>query len=118
MSNKVLVIDDEEDVRMFLTTILRKNGYQTLTAPNGIEGLEIARREHPDLITLDLMMPKKSGTDFYRNLVRDKDLKDTPVIVISGLAGRNLAVTNPVAVFDKPIEPGAFIAAVAAALQP
>lgn len=117
MNKKVLVIDDEVDVRTYLTTLLKKNGFETVVASNGREGLEIARRERPDLITLDLLMPNQSGTDFYRNLIKDKDLCDTPIIVVSGVPGRHLAVKKPVAVFDKPIDPSEFMSAVNQALE-
>ena len=73
---KILIIDDEADVRRYLAALLKKHGYETLTASDGVEGLEVARRERPDLVTLDLMMPNQSGTDFYRNLVKDKELGD------------------------------------------
>jgi DNA-binding response OmpR family regulator len=113
---KILIIDDEADVRRYLTAILKKHGYEILTASDGVEGLEIARRERPDLVTLDLMMPNQSGTDFYRNLIKDKELGETPVIVVSGLPGRHLAVKRPAAIFDKPIDPEALVAAVREAL--
>jgi CheY-like chemotaxis protein len=108
----VLVVDDEEDVRIFLLTLLKKNGYDVVTAENGVEGLRLAREAKPGLITLDLMMPRQSGTDMYRNLQKDKGLARIPVIVISGLAGRHLAVPAPLAVFDKPIDMEAFLAVV------
>lgn len=114
--SKILIIDDEEDVRKYLSAILRKAGYETVMASDGNEGLRVARAEKPDLVTLDLMMPNQSGTDFYRNLAKDKDLGETPVIVVSGLPGRHLAVREPVAVFDKPIDPAAFLAAVKQAI--
>jgi CheY-like chemotaxis protein len=116
MSKKILVVDDEADVRKFLTTVLEKEGYSTLVAEDGARALEVARIEKPDLVILDLMMPNQSGTDFYRKLSKDKELGETPVIVVSGLAGRHLAVKEPVAVFDKPIDPDQFLAAVAKAL--
>ena len=116
MSKKVLVIDDEADVRSFLTAVLKQGGYETLAATNGAEGLEKARQEHPDLVILDLMMPDQSGTDFHRKLSQDKDLGDISIIVVSGLAGRHLAVKGPVAVFDKPIDPDVFLEAVQKAL--
>ena len=116
MSKKVLVIDDEADVRAFLTAVLNQGGYETLTAVNGAEGLEVVRAQQPDLVILDLMMPNQSGTDFYRKLSKDKDLGDIPIIVVSGLAGRHLAVKEPVAVFDKPIDPDEFLEAVQKAL--
>ncbi|MFH1809369.1 MAG: response regulator [Pseudomonadota bacterium] len=109
MSKKILVVDDEADIRTFLKTALRKAGYQVVLAENGAEALGIAQAEKPDLITLDLMMPKQSGTDFYRHLQKDAALKKIPVIVISGLSGRHLAVPEPFAVFDKPIDPKEFI---------
>lgn len=116
MSKKILVIDDESDVRIFLTTLLKKHGYTTVVAENGVEGLAKAKEERPDLVTLDLMMPNQSGTDFYRKLVKDKELCDTPIIVVSGTAGRHLAVKEPAAVFDKSINPELFIEAVNKAL--
>jgi CheY-like chemotaxis protein len=116
MSKKVLVIDDEADVRTFLTAVLKKGGYETVTASNGAEGLEVAKQEKPDVVILDLQMPDKTGTDFFRKLSKDKELGSTPIIVVSGLAGRHLAVREPVAVFDKPIDPDEFLAAVAKAV--
>jgi len=90
--------------------------YETVTAEDGVAGLEVAREHEPDLVILDLMMPRKSGTDFYRRLASDKALAHTPIIVVSGLAGRHLAVKKPEAVFDKPIVPAEFLAAVRKAL--
>jgi CheY-like chemotaxis protein len=116
MSHKILVVDDEADVRRFITAVLGKRGYETVVATNGSEAFEVARREHPDLVILDLMMPNQTGTDFYRKLSKDPELNRTPVIVVSGLAGRHLAVREPVAVFDKPIDPDEFGEAVDRAL--
>ncbi len=116
MAKKVLVVDDEPDVAVFLRTALKKHGYEVVVAENGIEGLEIAKREKPDLITLDLMMPRQTGTDMYRNLSRNKELSQIPIIVISGLSGRHLAVTKPFAVFDKPVDPDEFIQTVKRAI--
>ncbi len=117
MSKKVLVVDDEADIRLFLTTVLKKGGYETLTAADGAEALKVVKQDKPDLVILDLQMPQKTGTDFYRKLSKDKDLGDIPIIVVSGLAGRHLAVKKPVAVFDKPIDPDEFLKAVEKALM-
>ena len=114
---KILVLDDEKHIVTYLKTLLRQNGYETISALNVEEALEAARREKPDLVILDLMMPKRTGTDIARKLSRDKELKHTPIIVVSALAGRELAVHNPVAVFDKPIDPEAFLASVEKALS-
>ena len=104
MSKKILVVDDEPHVRKYLTAFLQDSGYETCTASNGEEAMDVLRQESPDLITLDLQMPNETGTRFYRNLSKDKTFKDVPVIVISGLPGRHLAVSKPVAVFEKPID--------------
>lgn len=116
MSKKVLVVDDEADVRTFISAVLKKNGYEPVTAANGAEALELARHEKPALVILDLMMPQQTGTDFYRNFQKGKEFADTPVIVVSGLPGRGLAVKKAAAVFDKPIDPDEFIEAVEKAL--
>ncbi len=116
MSKRILVVDDEADVRTFLSALLKKNGYEVITADDGVEGLRLVKEENPALITLDLLMPKQSGTDMYRNLQKDKQLASIPVIVISGLAGRHLAVPAPLAVFDKPIQADKFIEVVDKAL--
>ncbi|MBW1806796.1 MAG: response regulator [Deltaproteobacteria bacterium] len=116
MSKKILIVDDEADIRKFLTTVLEKEGYQTVTAEDGLKALEIAKQEKPDLVILDLQMPNQTGTDFYRKMSKDKELGKTPVIIVSGLAGRHLAVKEPVAVFDKPIDPEEFVKTVEKAL--
>ncbi len=103
MAKKILIVDDEDDIIIFLDTLLKKEGYETMIANNGEEALEKVRSEMPDLITLDLQMPKNTGTDFYRKIHRDPKYKDIPIIVISGLPGRHLALPKPFAVFDKPI---------------
>ena len=114
---KILVLDDEKHIVMYLETLLKDNGYETIAAYDGEKALALVREEKPALIILDLMMPKKTGTDFYRRLSRDKDVADTPVIVVSALPGRELAVRNPAAVFGKPIVPEEFLAAVAKVLS-
>ena len=80
----------------------------TLSAADGREAFAVLQREKPDLVILDLQMPNQTGTDFFRRLTKDKELSQTPVIVVSGLAGRHLAFKQPVAVFDKPIDPDEF----------
>ena len=116
MGKKILIIDDEQDIITFLVTLFKKNGYETVTAMNGVQALEIVQKEKPDLITLDLQMPQESGTGFYRKFGRDKEHSQIPVIIISGLPGRHLAVKEPVAVFDKPIDPDQLMEAVRGAI--
>jgi len=116
MSQKILIVDDEADIRTFLSAVLKKYGYEAITAENGAEGLEAARREQPALIVLDIMMPKQSGPVLHQQLQESEDLSQIPVIVVSGLTRREAAMDKAVAVFDKPIKPADFIAAVKKAL--
>ena len=116
MSHLILVVDDEVDVRAFLAAVLEKRGYRVVTAEDGRQAYDLVEGEHPDLIVLDLAMPNQTGTDFYRRFMKHDELREIPIIVVSGLAGRHLAVSNPFAVFDKPIDPDEFTAAVERAL--
>lgn len=109
MAKKILVVDDEAHVVKYLTTFLQDSGYDTCSAGDGEQALEVLKKEKPDLVTLDLQMPNETGTRFYRLMMKDKVFRDTPVIVISGLPGRHLAVSKPIAVFEKPIDRDALL---------
>jgi len=104
MSKHVLVVDDEQDVREFLSDLLEDRGYSVRMAEDGVRAMEMIKEEKPDLILLDLMMPRETGTDLYRQIHRKKEFESIPVIVISGLPGRYVAVSKSVPVFDKPID--------------
>ena len=86
MSKKILIVDDEADQRTFLSTVLEENGYASISAKDGVEGLELLRQEKPDLVLLDLMMPKKSGISMFQELRSDSNLSDIPVIVVTGVS--------------------------------
>ncbi len=86
MAKRIIVVDDELDIRTFISTLLESNGFKTGVAPNGEAGMEKVREKKPDLITLDIMMPQESGIKMYRDLKMDPELKDVPVIVISAMA--------------------------------
>ena len=83
---KILVIEDEEDVQSYIMTLLEDNGYETIGAADGQEGLALARNEAPDLITLDVSMPEKSGVKMLRELQEDPAIENIPVIVVTGVA--------------------------------
>jgi len=83
---KVLVVDDELDIRVFMTTLLETSGFKPIAAEDGQQGLEAARKHKPALIIMDVMMPKESGIHLYRELKNDPELKDTPIIMVSALA--------------------------------
>jgi CheY-like chemotaxis protein len=117
MAKKILVVDDEPDVREYLTTLLEDSGYEARSAYDGIAAMELIEQEAPDLILLDLMMPEETGTGLYRKLHHRKEFKNIPVIVISGVAGRDLAVSKSVPVFEKPIDEAGLLRAIGQSLE-
>jgi DNA-binding response OmpR family regulator len=112
MAKKILVIDDDPVIVKYLTSIFNDNGYETCTASDGVQALEITKKEKPDLITLDLEMPEEWGTRYYRKLSKDKDLKAIPVIVISGMQSRHLSIKDAAAYLSKPFDPDKLMAVV------
>ena len=112
MQKKILIVDDEEDILTYLSALFQDNGFETVTAGDGETGVEQALAEKPDLITLDLAMPEQSGVKTYRTYKENSDLKDTPVIVITGV-GEDMETyfkkmknfSNPEGFINKPIDP-------------
>ncbi len=88
-SNKrrILTIDDEPDERIYLAALLEDNGFTADTAKDGNEALEKARASPPDLITLDITMPEKSGVTFYQEIRKDPKLGKIPIIIVTGVTG-------------------------------
>ena len=130
MAKKVLVVDDELDMRIFIITLLETSGYKPLSANDGVEGLEIARQKKPALVILDVMMPKESGINMYRELKNDPELRNIPVIILSALAKKTFfhsqrvlddykgeKVPEPEAYIEKPPEPEELLEAIQNALQ-
>jgi CheY-like chemotaxis protein len=82
---RILIVDDEPDVRIYLKTVFEDQGHEVRAAENGREGTEILAAFTPDLVILDLIMPLQSGVHLYRTLRTDKDLKVIPVIILSAV---------------------------------
>ncbi len=82
---RVLVIDDDSDIRDAVTEVLAFEGHEVFTAAEGEQGLVRCRLVKPDLVLLDLMMPGMNGWDFLRALRRDEAIAGTPVVVVSAL---------------------------------
>ena len=127
---RVLVVDDELDMRTFVATLLETSGFKPLVAEDGIQGLEMARRDKPSLIILDIMMPKESGITMYRSLKTDPALKDIPVIMLSALAKKTFLhsqgvldaykgekIPEPAAYIEKPPEPDELLEAIQNSLE-
>ena len=130
MAKRILVVDDELDMRTFITTLLETKGYKPLSAKDGIEGLETARQTKPSLIILDIMMPKESGIDMYRELKNAPKLKDIPVIVLSAISKKTFfhsqevldryrgeSIPEPAAYIEKPPEPEEILEAIRNSLE-
>ena len=84
MEKKILIVDDEPEQIDFATTVLEQNGYITISAKNGIEGMQKAKIEKPDLILLDILMPRRGGIAMYQDLRHDEETKDIPVVIVTG----------------------------------
>jgi twitching motility two-component system response regulator PilH len=115
---KVLIVDDDVDVRKFVSKLVERAGYEVIEAKNGVEGMGRVREDKPDLIILDILMPKQSGIRMYRELKTDEPLGDIPVIVLSAIAPKTFfrsqevlaefagqPVPEPEAYIEKPEEP-------------
>lgn len=87
LKKRILILEDDPDVITYLKTLFEDHGYATDAAADGQEGLEKAKAITPDLITLDLSMPEKSGVRFYREIKEDPALSKVPVVVVTGVTG-------------------------------
>jgi len=121
----ILILDDEPHVVTYLSTLLEDHGYATVSASNGIEGMEKIKAKQPDLITLDITMPEQSGIRFYRDLRENPDWISIPVIVVTAVTGyggdpepfekflsTRKQVDPPQAFLSKPIDQDEFLALV------
>ncbi len=110
MAKKILIVDDDPVIVKYITKIFGDHGYDTCSAADGLEAMEKLKSENPALITLDLEMHEEWGPRFYRKLTKEEAHKDTPIIVITGLASGQYAVKNAVATLSKPFEPDELLA--------
>jgi DNA-binding response OmpR family regulator len=108
---KILIVDDEPDVVRYLTVLLENNGFATIGAADGHEGMEKVQSDHPDLVVLDISMPKESGIKLYRNLQDSKEYSGIPVVMLTGVSreferfiSTRSQVRPPDAYFEKPVD--------------
>lgn len=121
IKQKILIVDDEPDIRELIEYNLKKEGYQVFTASNGQEGVAEAKRSRPDLIILDIMMPKMDGIEACRILRTMNDFKSTFMVFLtarseeySEIAGFNVGADDYIA---KPIKPRALVSRINAILR-
>jgi CheY-like chemotaxis protein len=117
----ILVVDDEPDVVIYLRTLLEDAGFNVLTAADGNEALELVKQRKPDFISLDLVMPKKSGIRFFYELRRNREWARIPVVIVTAhardetiekdiqdlFAERTMA--GPRTYLEKPIKPANYV---------
>lgn len=113
----VLVVDDEPNVREYLSQILMDAGFQVRTAADGVEALAMIREERPDFISLDLVMPRKSGHKLLYELRKDHELSRIPVLIVTAHARDEWAegelkdlvesrvISGPGVYLEKPVKP-------------
>ena len=115
-TKKILIADDEPDILEILEYNLSAEGYKVIKARDGDEALELSKKEHPDLIVLDVMMPRKTGMDVCRILRAQPEFADTLIIILTALSDESSHVKGLEMGADdyvsKPISPKVFISRV------
>lgn len=86
LQRRILIVEDNSDMRDFLRRVLARHGYAHLEAADGIEGMEIARRDHPDLILMDMSLPELDGFEATRRLKADETTQHVPIIAVTAHA--------------------------------
>jgi CheY-like chemotaxis protein len=119
MAKRILLVDDDPEQIEYASAVLEENGYVAIAASNGLEGMEKARKEKPDLILLDLLMPEKGGIVMYRELRKEAETKNIPVIVLSGVArgapfearmmSQDPSIPAPDGYIEKPMKPSTML---------
>ena len=104
----ILVVDDDPEIVTMLSTRLTKRGYKVSTASDGHKAIELAKRELPDLVLLDVMMPGKSGWEVARELKQDPVTQHVKIVMVSAIGEKTNEITAPIygadAHVDKPFE--------------
>lgn len=117
----ILVVDDEEDIRDYLSTVLEDAGFNVVTAADGEEALGRVETAVPDFISLDLVMPRKSGIKFLYDMRRRQEWRDIPVVVVTAHAHDDLgksdfqdiftgkSLAGPSFYLEKPVDPDRYV---------
>jgi len=84
---RVLLVDDEPEIRLLTTIIVKRAGHEVIEAHDGEEAMKILEKERPDIILLDVMMPGASGWDICENIKANEELKDIPVVMFTIMSG-------------------------------
>jgi CheY-like chemotaxis protein len=87
MAKQILLVDDDRNTAKYLSAVLSDNGYDPILAYDGSEGLAKVKESTPDLIVMDVMMPKKTGFVLFKQLKEDNRYKDIPILMLTGVSG-------------------------------
>lgn len=127
MPGRVLIVDDEPDVVTYLSTALHAHGFQAAVAHSAERGLQLVEESRPDVICLDIMMPRESGITMYLHLKQNSRTQHIPVVIISGVAAEGQfdfrtyvpdhSVPSPERYLEKPVVVDELIAAVRQLLE-
>jgi len=125
VGKKILCVDDELDMRIYISTVLKTQGYEAVTARNAVEGIRKAREVEPDLIVMDVMMPQSGGVTLFQEIKKDERLKHVPVIMLTGVSAKAFAhhlqmlniridasLPPPDAYMEKPLNPEILVATI------
>ncbi|MFE9422841.1 response regulator transcription factor [Kitasatospora sp. NPDC006697] len=115
VSGRVLVVDDSEAIRQLITVNLELEGFEVVTAADGAECLEVVRRVRPDVVTLDVMMPRLDGLKTAARLRADAGTADLPIAIVSACTPADLEKGESVGVdgyLAKPFDPADLVALV------
>jgi DNA-binding response OmpR family regulator len=125
VGKKILCVDDELDMRIFISTVLKTQGYEAIAARNAVEGIRKAREVEPDLIVMDVMMPQAGGVTLFQEIKKDERLKHVPVIMLTGVSEKAFAhhlkmlniriddsLPPPDAYMEKPLNPETLVATI------
>ena len=125
----ILVVEDEPDVQIYLSTILEDAGFNVLTAGDGEEALKTIQEKKPDFISLDMILPKLSGHKLLKKLKTDKELSHIPVLVVTAHAKDDLGkgqlenilddvlLEGPGVYMEKPVNPRNYVRCIMKALD-
>jgi len=125
VGKKILCVDDELDMRIFISTVLRTQGYEVTLARNAVEGIRKAHEVGPDLVVMGVMMPQAGGVTLFQEIKKDERLKHVPVILLTGVSEKafshhlkmlNLRIDDslppPDAYMEKPLNPENLVATI------
>jgi CheY-like chemotaxis protein len=108
MAHSILVVDDDPEIVTLLSTRLSRRGYKISTASDGTRALELVKKELPDLVLLDVMMPGKSGWEVARALKQDPATQNVKIMMVTAIGEKTNEITAPIygadAHIDKPFE--------------